>query len=103
VTKGKQTLKLDLKSDPKNFTTLSKFKTKCGIQEFSELECPKVNDPKDIKQVGIEFRNAYNPNLVLGANKKVSLMVFDILSNDGAKQDESMQAHDLKLTFKCPD
>jgi len=101
VTKGKQ-VKKDLAAT-KNVTTLSRFKTRCGVQAFSDLECPKVNDPNDIKQVDIDFRNAYNPNLILGSNKKVSLMVFDILSGNGSKQPASMQSHDLKLTFKCPD
>jgi len=79
VTKGRQVLKMDLKKDPEHMTTLSKFKTKCGIERFSKLDCSSATDPKE---VAITFRNAYNPNLVLGSNKKVSLMIFDILSTD---------------------
>jgi hypothetical protein len=57
----------------------------------------------NVKSVDLVFRNAYNPNLVLGSNKKVSLMVFDILSMDQSDQEPYMQSHDLKLTFTCPD
>lgn len=66
ITKGKQKLKFNLTKIEQGTAPLSKFRAMCGIRDFATLNC---NDPKSPGAAHITFRNAFNPNLVLGSNK----------------------------------
>lgn len=78
-----------------NSSRLSGCQTRNQLLDVANLDC-KANPQA---QQDIIFFNAYNPNLVLGSDKNIGIMLFDAPK----KETQIMQNHDLKLTFICPD